>query len=201
MVTTGEFLVLGLILLLSVLLWAFVLKPLKARIQGLPSKEDLSELRRALEGERTPAAEGGLSAKERGLGFSPGRGGLEVEIYKEIWPRLVDLNHCLLEMKPLLDSKGRECSDPECRRKFIEEFRRSLESLQEVVLKNKPFYDDAVFEALQELTRQVQAKALIFHLGERPMNEAAWARNKAHLEEIGKKIEKVCETIRGRVFS
>ncbi len=204
MISLGDFLILGFLGLLSVLVWVLVVQPLKRRLEALPTREDLQEWsRREPEGRREGALEeGGLSAPAgRRRAGRDSQAVLEVEIYKEIWPKLVDLNQCLSEMKPLLDTKGKGCSDPECRKQFIEDFRRALSSLQETILKNKPFYDEVVYQALEELTRHVQAKALVFHLGERPANEAAWARNKEHLEEVGRRIQKVCDTIRSRIFS
>ena len=206
MASLGELLILGLFSLLSVWFWGLVVKPLKVRIEALPTKDDLLEwarrapedqFRGGLQGRDLPAAK----EKQKEEGGRPPQAFLEVEIYKEIWPKLVDLNKCLFEMKPLLDPRGDACSDLECRKRFIDEFRRSLASLQETILKYKPFYDEAVYVALEELACHVQAKALVFHLGERPSKEAAWARNKEHLEEVGKRIQKVCDIIRSRIFS
>jgi hypothetical protein len=185
-------------------IWSrYFLRPyLVEKGKNLASKEDIEELTRKVEGIK---AQHSLELER--LRSELGRASLihkaqyetEFRAYKEIWPRLVDVQRAAAALRPIWDYTDPKESPEERRRRRSQEFGEAFNALQNAVWKRKPFYSAAVHRELQELTHLAHGEAIDYQHGDPNRDDNYWPDTIKNMEAISAKVDMICEAIRQRV--
>lgn len=185
--------VLALLPLLAVVggvLWLRVYLPsyLQEKAKNLATKEDIGTLTHQVEGVK-------LQYQRAGAQFEA-----EFRTYQEIWERIVDVQRAALDLRPVLDrglAPGETREDRKSQR--LQRFADAFNEFNRLYWKRRPFYADAVFQELNELTTVVHGEAIGYEIGELGAHREYWTEARANAEKIAAQVERLCTVIRERL--
>ncbi|MDP1864310.1 MAG: hypothetical protein Q8K52_10440 [Thiobacillus sp.] len=122
----------------------------------------------------------------------------EYKIYQQAWEHLFALRHATLALRPILDTFDPAENGEDRMKRRMGAFAAPHNTYLEVVHKNKPFYPEKVYAALDEVREKCRTEVDDYEYIERPRKEY-WAEARKNREEILTAIDAACEAIRTRI--
>jgi hypothetical protein len=171
--------------------------------RNLATKEDVASITNEIEGVRSQhlaALEHLRSDLARGLNMHKVRYETELDTYKEIWAKLVPLEHATLLLRPT-KVFGAVPTGPidEHNRQLLKAFWEAFAPFSDLVYKTRPFYPESVYRELTNLMHLVHGEALDFRLRDPAKDQDYWDKALANADAIIGQIDKICDTIRSRL--
>lgn len=122
----------------------------------------------------------------------------EYAIYKEAWEQLVALRHATTSLRPVMDRVDPNESREERMLKRAKVFAEAHNAFLDVVERNKPFYPEAIYEALSAVRKRCHHELIDFEYVERPSTDYFKEAMKSQ-DEILALIDAACTAIRERI--
>jgi len=123
---------------------------------------------------------------------------LELQIYRAAWDSLFSLRQATLSLRPVLDQFDPTESKEDRMRKRMIAFSAPYNKFLDVIEKSKPFYPEAVYQALAAVLKKCGHELIDYEYVERPINEY-YKEAMKNEEEIIALIEAACTAIRTRI--
>jgi Txe/YoeB family toxin of Txe-Axe toxin-antitoxin module len=193
----------SLLILLIVCLGAIFLPSyLREKGKNLATKEDIGNITEQVERVKvdyTAAIERLRSDLSRTAYVHRVQFDLEIQSYREVWQKAINLRRTTHGLRPLLDAAYAEGETEESRRKErLDRYSKALDEFIITVDENKPFYVQGVFEKLNALSRLTYGEAVDYGF-QRSDDAEYWRRAGKNVEKINGLIDDICEAIRSRV--
>jgi hypothetical protein len=122
----------------------------------------------------------------------------EYAIYKQAWEQLVSLKHATTSLRPVMDQVDPSESREDRMRRRAKAFAESHNAFLDVIEQSKPFYPNAIYEALSKVRERCHHELVDYEYVERPGSEYYKEAMKGR-EEIFSLIDGACAAIRERI--
>lgn len=126
----------------------------------------------------------------------------EFGIYSELWGKLVDLRKNAYKLRPIADATPVDETYEETIKKRIEETEKTANDFINLTEKNKPFYEEKVYEKLQEIVLLIEDELFDVwtHYLEKPRPKDYFKKGEENFKKLLEKIENVNVEIRARIY-
>ncbi len=122
----------------------------------------------------------------------------EYTIYKQAWESLFALHKSTLQLRPMMDSIDPSESKQDRMKRRIGAFVAPYNAFRELIEKNKPFYPEKVYGAMDAVLEKCRIEVINYEYTERPHGEY-WKEAHEAQAEIVALIENACLVIRQRI--
>ena len=122
----------------------------------------------------------------------------EYTIYKQAWESLFALQRATLQLRPIMDSLDPNESKEDRMKRRIGAFVAPYNAFRELIEKNKPFYPEKVYAAMDAILEKCRIEVINYEYTERPHSEY-WKEAQKDQTEIIALIEVACLVIRQRI--
>ena len=171
--------------------------------KNLATKEDIKGITEVVE--RTKA-EYAKDVEQARAGF--GRGNQvfaeqyrrEVDVYREVWEHLIEVQNAANALRPMLDTGLAPKETAESRKQErLAAFGEAFNNFTAVVWRRRPFYPEAVHMELRKLADIVYGEAIDYRFGDPIMDNKYWRQADVNAKRTGAQIDNICEVIRVRI--
>ena len=186
-----------------VALGLFIRPYLETKGRNLATKEDTEALTQQVEQVRTLHARSLEEVRHelarRQVAFAE-QYRAELEVYRELWERLVEVQKRAQQLRPMLDvGLGPDESEDDRKVKRLNDFGSAFNAFTAVVWQRRPFYPEEIHVELRKLATLIQGEAIDYRHGDPKLDSEYWRNAQASLEKIGSQIDNVCVAIRQRL--
>lgn len=122
----------------------------------------------------------------------------EYGIYQNVWASLIELNNATMRLRPMLDYVDPKKTREEIIRERLSVFGEKYNEFAAVILQNKPFYPQSVFDVLDSVIEKCRHESIDSEHIERKNSEYYKEAQENRREIIGL-IDNACTTIRDRL--
>lgn len=122
----------------------------------------------------------------------------EFAVYELIWEKLDDVKSATLSLRPMLDYVDATESEESRKKRRLERFSNAVNAFSEQVNKNRPFYAESVYLAIEEIWNLTNKEAIDYkHCT--PHSNGYWERAIKNQDTILAGINNCCNAIRERI--
>jgi hypothetical protein len=122
----------------------------------------------------------------------------EYATYRSVWECLFQLQIATLSLRPIMDRHDATETEEQRVQRRISEFVTPFNAYSKMVEANKPFYPQAVYEALVAVRDKCRSEVIDYEHSDRRTAEY-WKGAMSSHKEILELIESACTTIRARI--
>jgi hypothetical protein len=122
----------------------------------------------------------------------------EFIIYENVWQKIIDMRNAVYPLRPQFGFG--EVGKP-YEEQMNENVKKAIAVGNELILlteKNKPFYDQQVYEELSEVIKLIKAEVIEVQYGDRTKGQY-WTEGKQTMDKLIASSDRICEKIRQRI--
>ena len=122
----------------------------------------------------------------------------EYDIYQNVWASLIELKNATMQLRPLMDYVDPKKTREEVIRERLQVFGEKYNQFAAVILHNKPFYPQSVFDVLDRVIEKCRHESIDSEYIERN-NSEYYKEAQENRQEIIGLIDNACTKIRDRL--
>jgi len=184
---------------------AFLGAYIKRKGENVATKEDIGEITTVVEESKSfytkelEHLKNDLAMKRH---FSGVRYEHEIEIYEMLWSELCKLAEAVLSLRPAFDSSLKLGETEDARKQErLQKFYDAFQSLRIVVLHNRPFYPETIWNDVRDLFHLCNSETVSYQYGKSDGKDwyNYWNEGTENSKKIETQVNKICEAIRFRL--
>jgi soluble cytochrome b562 len=122
----------------------------------------------------------------------------EFEVYKELWPNLIELRNQTYTLRPIFETINPNESEDESRNRKWKDFSNAFQNCVTQFDTNKPFYPENIYSEIEKVIRTSKTESIEFEF--MPKTETDYYKNgQKNMDLIIEQIDKICQLIRERI--
>ncbi|MES2836245.1 MAG: hypothetical protein V4667_01875 [Bacteroidota bacterium] len=122
----------------------------------------------------------------------------EFVIYESVWQKIIELKEASFHLRPKFSFRDKEKTYEEQTNENVQKVVAVGNELISLTEKNKPFYDQQVYNELSKIIILIRSEIIEVQYGDRKKAEY-WDNGKETLDKLIVSADLICETIRKRI--